>query len=54
MNIPRKLALNLVGIYKNTNSKPPLSHIMFDCLMNPYHLLAVLGKNGDPCHSASP
>jgi len=46
MNIARKLALNLAKIYKNKNSpKTPMSHIMFDCLMNPKHLLAVLGKN---------
>lgn len=46
MNMARKLAMNLVRIYKTKNSsKEPLSHIMFDCLMNPRHLLAVLGKN---------
>ena len=46
MNSARKLALNLAKIYKNKNSlKTPMSHIMFDCLMNPNHLLAVLGKN---------
>ena len=46
MNMSRKLALNLAGIYKNKHSKKtPMSHIMFDCLMNPQHLLTVLGKN---------
>ena len=46
MNMSRKLALNLARIYKNKHSKKtPLSHSMFDCLMAPYHLLTVLGKN---------
>ncbi len=30
-----------VGEFKEN----PLSHIMFDCLMDPHHLLPVLGKN---------
>ena len=39
MNMSHKLALNLAGVYKNTHSKKrPLSHIMFDCLMDPHHL----------------
>jgi len=46
MNMSRKLALNLARIYKNKHSKKtPMSHIMFDCLMDPQHLLTVLGKN---------
>ena len=46
MNMSRKLALNLARIYKNKHSKKtPMSHIMFDCLMDPLHLLTVLGKN---------
>ena len=46
MNMARKLALNLARIYKNKNCpKTPMSHIMFNCLMNPEHLLAVIGKN---------
>ena len=46
MNMSRKLALNLARVYKNKHSKKtPLSHIMFDCLMDPHHLLTVLGKN---------
>ena len=46
MNMSRKLALNLAGVYKNKHAKKiPLSHIMFDCLMDPHHLLIVLGKN---------
>ena len=46
MNMSRKLALNLAGVYKNKHSKKtPMSHIMFDCLMDPQHLLTVLGKN---------
>ena len=46
MNMSRKLALNLARVYKNKHAKKtPLSHIIFDCLMDPYHLLTVLGKN---------
>ena len=46
MNMSRKLALNLARIYKNKHSKKtPMSHIMFDCLMDPLHLLTILGKN---------
>ena len=46
MNMSRKLALNLAGIYKNKHfKKTPMSHIMFDCLMDPQHLLTVLSKN---------
>ena len=49
MNMSRKLALYLARVYKNKHSKKtPLSHIMFDCLMDPYHLLTVLGKNWVP------
>ena len=40
MNMLRKLALNLARIYTL-----PLSHILFDCLMYPHHLLTVLDKN---------
>lgn len=46
MNMSRKLALNIARIYKNKNCpREPMSHIMFDCLMNPTHLLDVIGKN---------
>ena len=46
MNMSGKLALNLAGVYKNKHSKKtPMSHIMFDCLMEHLHLLTVLGKN---------
>ena len=46
MNMSRKLALNLARVYKNKHAKKtPLSHIMFDCLIYPHHLLTVLGKN---------
>ena len=39
MNMSRKLALNLAGVYKNRHSKKtPLSHIIFDCLMDTHHL----------------
>ncbi len=50
MNMARKLALNLIRIYKTKKAKKsPLSHIMFDCLMDHTHLLEVLGKNRFPC-----
>ena len=39
MNMSRKRALNLAGVYKNRHSKKtPLSHIIFDCLMDTHHL----------------
>jgi len=44
-----KIALNLIRIYKRkTGSKLPLNGIMFRALMNPYDLLAVLGKMNKP------
>ena len=46
LNMLRKTALNLTRIYKReTESKLPWNSIMFRALMNPYDLLAVLGKN---------
>ncbi|MBR0101669.1 MAG: ISAs1 family transposase [Treponema sp.] len=46
MNMSRKLALNIARIFKDRYCpKKPMSHVMFDCQMNPYHLLDVLGKN---------
>ena len=41
-----KVALNIIRIYKReAKLKLPLNGIMFCALMNPYELLAVLGKN---------
>ena len=49
MNMSRKLALNLARVYKNKHAKKtPLSHIMFDCLMEPHHLLTVPAKTSVP------
>lgn len=46
LNMARKLTLNIVKIYKRDNAlKKALSGIMFDCLMEPLHILTVLGKN---------
>ena len=46
LNMLRKTTLNLIRIYKReAGSKLPLNNIMFRSLMNPYELLAVLGKN---------
>jgi predicted transposase YbfD/YdcC len=44
LNIIRKIALNSIKCFKDvTNSKRPLSKIMFDCLLEPLHLLPLLG-----------
>ena len=46
MNMSRKLALNIARIFRDRHCpKKPMSHVMFDCQMNPCHLLDVLGKN---------
>ena len=46
LNILRKLSVNLIKLFKqNAQSKSPLSHIMFDCLLNPSHLLKLFPEN---------
>ena len=46
LNIFRKVAINNVKVYKEkVKPKTPLSHIMFDCLMNPEMLKIVLTEN---------
>lgn len=46
LNIFRKVAINNVKVYKEkVKPKTPLSHIMFDCLMNPEMLKMVLNEN---------
>ena len=46
LNIFRKVAINNVKVYKEkVKPKIPLSHIMFDCLMNPVLLKIVLIEN---------
>ena len=46
LNMLHKVALNIIRIYKReVKLKLPLNGIMFRALMNPYELLAVLGKN---------
>ncbi len=48
MNILRKLALNLIRTYKQKSAKKrPLSHIMFDALLDPAFLLTVMGFSGN-------
>jgi len=43
LNILRKTALNLLRSYKEqTGSKKAFTGIMFDCLMNPQHMLPIL------------
>jgi len=46
LNMLHKAALNIIRIYKReAGLKLPLNGIMFHALINPYDLLAVLGKN---------
>ena len=46
INIFRKVAINNVKVYKEkVKPKTPLSHMMFDCLMNPELLKIVLTEN---------
>ncbi len=48
MNILRKLALNLIRSYKEKSAKKrPLSHIMFDALLDPAYLLTIMGISGN-------
>jgi predicted transposase YbfD/YdcC len=43
LNIIRKIVLNLMRIYKDTNhSKSAFSSLMFDCLLDPYAILKFL------------
>ncbi len=44
MNILRKLALNIIRSYKEKFAKKrPLSHIMFNALLDPANLLTIMG-----------
>ena len=46
LNIVRKIALNTIKGYKNkTNSKRPISKLMFDCLLESDNILSVLDAN---------
>ena len=46
LNILRKLAINLMKPFKqNACLKKPLSHIMFDSLLDPENLLKVIPGN---------
>lgn len=43
LNIIRKIVLNLIRTYKNEQAvKTPFSEIMFDCLLNPNHMVKFL------------
>ena len=45
LNMLRKLSLNLIRLFKQrTESKSPFSHIMLDCLLDPYRLMEVLSE----------
>ena len=53
LNMLHKFALNIVRINKReTQSKLALNGIMLRSLMNPYHLLHLLGKTWFPCLSS--
>ena len=46
LNMLRKLSLNLIRLFKQrTKSKKAFSHIMLDCLLDPYHLTEVISGN---------
>jgi hypothetical protein len=43
LNIARKTSLNGIKVFKEkTNSKRPVSNIMFDCLLDPEKILPIL------------
>lgn len=46
LNILRKLSLNLIKLFKrDTQSKRPISNIMFDCLLDCHNLEMVISRN---------
>ena len=46
LNMLRKLSLNLIRLFKQrTQSKKAFSHIMLDCLLDPYRLIDVIPEN---------
>ena len=46
LNMLRKLSLNLIRLFKErTQSKKAFSHIMLDCLLDPYRLVEVISGN---------
>ena len=46
LNMLRKLSLNLIRLFKErTKSKKAFSHIMLDCLLDPYHLMKLIPEN---------
>ena len=48
LNIVRKIALNTIKSYKNKMvSNRPISKLMFDCLLEPKNILALLAANGE-------
>ena len=47
LNMLRKFALSIMKVYKkSTASKQPLSHIMFQCLLDPLSITSVLSNAG--------
>lgn len=46
LNIARKCAINLIKLFKSeTDSKKPMSNIMFDCLLDERDLLQIVDRN---------
>ena len=46
LNMIRKMSLNLIRLFKErTQSKKAFSHIMLDCLLEPYRLIEVISGN---------
>lgn len=46
LNMLRKLSLNLIRLFRErTQSKKAFSHIMLDCLLDPYHLMDLIPEN---------
>ena len=46
LNMIRKMSLNLIRLFKErTQSKKAFSHIMLDCLLDPYHLMELIPEN---------
>lgn len=46
LNILHKFSLSIIKTFKTqTSSKRPISHIMFDCLLDPSSLAALLREN---------
>ena len=46
LNISRKFAINMIILFKSgTDSKKPMSNIMFDCMLDFQTLLQIIDRN---------